>query len=277
MRKTIEIDTISRGNHLRLWIDILRPLLLPLLSSRQKPYHPRDDSLRGIRRRTESEALPEARAIHRRVRQERQPGVKGIAGRIHDAQDDSTLLGIRTADLVGPRHAQRAVGDRGSLHEEGEPLQADGNRPDGQAQGGEKAEECRDGHDGGPASEVVGQNGEADCADELDGVLGRGNDVLLQSSQYSPQIFFLVIVNSETGALTIMVTDHPLAFIHNDKGLTLLLGPVLINIMYRIVKTLFESQLHLSTATTVQNCRSPDPRIHLVKGKAAKTYQTCQR
>lgn len=55
-----------------------------------------------------------------------------------------------------------------------------------------------------------------------------------------------------------MVTDHPLAFIHKDKGLTLLLGPVLMNTMYKIVKTLSRSP------EVSQVCKEPSRPVELL-------------
>lgn len=154
------------------------PLLLLPLPLRQPPNRPRDDRLRGKSSSGVYEPLGEPRAVGNGVRQEGQPGVEGVAGGVHDAQHDRPLLGVAPADLVGPGHGQRPVGDGGAGHDEGEPLQPRGDVPDGEEQRGQEPEERRDGHHERPVARVVGQHGEGHRDDQLDGGLGRRDDVL---------------------------------------------------------------------------------------------------
>ena len=68
-----------------------------------------------------------------------------------------------------PGHAYGPIGDVGAEHLEGEPLQAGGNCPDCENDGCDETPEGGDGHERGTVTPVVGEDGEEDGEDELDG------------------------------------------------------------------------------------------------------------
>ena len=157
-----------------------RLILLRLQITRIEIRHGRRDG-RLCRERSgrEDEALAEHRRVDLGVREQGDPGAEGVAHGVHDADDDGALLGVGAADLVGPAHAQGAVGHAGALQQEREPLQPRGDVPDRQAERREEPQERRDRHDPRPVPDRVRHDGEADRQHELDCVRGRGDDVLI--------------------------------------------------------------------------------------------------
>lgn len=82
----------------------LKALLCPDLYPCQPPYGPSYNSLRCKGSSTKNEPLSKSGTVHCGICQEWEPGIESITRSVHNAQNDSPLLGIRTADFVGPRH-----------------------------------------------------------------------------------------------------------------------------------------------------------------------------
>lgn len=175
---TVQLSHLQ-GRRRRCWLDpILGFLLLPSLLSFQIPYRPCNSTLCYKHAGGISKALLEPWGVECRVRQQWYPGIKCISGCIHDPQDNSPFFSIGATDFVGPRHAQRSVGDRRPGDEKSEPLETDGDVPDGETECAGESDDGRDGHDGGSVSKVVGQDGEADGSDELNSGLSCRYDIL---------------------------------------------------------------------------------------------------
>ena len=112
-----------------------RPLFyfaIPLVHVRNSSS---DQTLCRKRASRADEALPEFWRVSLRIRQERHECVEGVAHRVHNADDDRPLFSIRSADFVGPRHAQRTVWHRRTLEEERNSLQTRRDVPYSKAEG----------------------------------------------------------------------------------------------------------------------------------------------
>lgn len=162
--RPIEIKSLfgvrNRGRRRDTFFVSLGDSLLLLVSLVQKGHRSSDQCLGTESNSRENEALLEFGRINLRVRQDRDPGIEGIAQRVHDSYDNGTLLGIGAANLVRPAHAEWSVRYGSALEKERKPLQPVWYIPDGEDQGSETTEEGGYRHDAGTMADRVGEDGE---------------------------------------------------------------------------------------------------------------------
>lgn len=165
-----------------------------------EPHKPSNPRLRHKHHRRENKPFVELRSVHSRENKIRKPSIDSIAESVHNTQHDSTLFGVGGTDLAGmsvstqfpnngkrkgwrpsnilrPSHANRPIRHIRPEHLERKPLQAIRDTPNRQHDSREETPKGRNGHQSGSVAPAVGEDGEEDCEDELDGGLRGGDDV----------------------------------------------------------------------------------------------------
>lgn len=107
---TLAKDLRTRIYSIRLTGSVFDNVFPPQLPPLHEPHQPGNCKLCHKRTSRENEALTEPRGINLRICQQRQPGIEGVAQRIHQPEHDCSFFCVAAADFTA-HHYQLCTSD----------------------------------------------------------------------------------------------------------------------------------------------------------------------